>query len=413
MTDHSVQVDLLGRFLRYVKLETTSDDTTGKKPSTTGQADMLKLLYEELLAMGWKDTELLPNGYLIARLPGNVVADPLAFLAHVDTSPDAPGKNVKPLVHENYQGEILRLADGLVIDPALERYLAESIGDTVITSDGTTLLGADDKAGVAELISFAFFLSQNPDHTRPPLELIFTTDEEIGSGVADFPMDKVKARRAYTLDGGEMGEIEDECYNAFKIQIAFTGISHHPGDARGKLVNAVNMASSLIQVLPRSESPEATDGRYGCLWVGSIEGGIESCTLEILIRDFSLAECERRIALVESASKTVELVFPGGKCILKTVKQYSNMKGTIGRDMRLIQFLEEALVRVGVPPIYKPIRGGTDGARLTELGIPCPNIFAGGVNFHSRREWVPLRAMTAAVKVMGELTRLWAEGDKI
>ncbi len=402
------QQDLLERFLRYVQTDTTADPQSADKPSSAGQFELLKILRGELEGMDGFSTELLPSGYLLARKAGSAgPRGPLALLAHVDTSPDAPGRGVKPKVHRNYAGQIIELEGGLKLDPAEDDYLAACVGDTVISSDGTTLLGADDKAGVAILMSYAQWLSQNPAALHPDLEFVFTTDEEIGRGVENFPFDKLKARRGLTVDGGRLGELEDECYHAYHVQALLEGKSHHPGDARGKLVNAVSMAATLVSLLPRSESPEATDGRYGCLWANSIQGSIEEARLSIYIRDFSEDECQRRLELVRQAAKTVECVFPGGKISLDVKKQYSNMRDFLRQDPEFLEKLTLALKRAGVEPLRTPIRGGTDGARLSEQGLLCPNLFAGGTNFHSRREWVPLGAMVKAVQVLQELSVLW------
>lgn len=404
-----LEQDLLERFLRYVQIDTTANPHSSNKPSSEGQWDLLRLLQQELQELTGFTVELLPRGYLIAVLPGNQKSkDHLALLAHVDTSPDAPGKGVKPRVHRHYEGQIIQLEGGLRLDPAEDDYLASRIGDTLITSDGTTLLGADDKAGVAILMSYARWLSLNPQVPRPNLEFVFTTDEEIGRGVDDFPFDKIQARRGLTLDGGRLGELEDECYHAYQVQARLWGRSHHPGDARGKLVNAVSMAALLVGMLPRNESPEATDGRWGCLWANNIEGTIESSRVSLYIRDFLEDQCQRRIDLIRQAARTIESMFPGGRVELEVSKQYANMKDFLKQDPSYLEDIVKAMARAEVTPIRTPIRGGTDGARLSQQGLLCPNLFAGGVNFHSRCEWVPLGAMVRSVHVLQQLGALRA-----
>jgi tripeptide aminopeptidase len=407
MPPFNLHNDLLQRFLRYVQIDTTANPQAFEKPSSSGQWELLKLLEAELRQLGCFEVELLSTGYLLAYKKGKVSQHPpLALLAHVDTSPDAPGAGVKPLVHVDYHGQVIQLKDGLVIDPSDDDYLASCLGDTIITSDGNTLLGADDKAGVAILMGYATLLAHNPETPHPDLEFVFTTDEEIGRGVENFPFDKVRARRGLTVDGGKRGELEDECYNAWAVDVECVGKSHHPGTARGKLVNAAAMAAHLVSMLPRSESPEATDGRYGCLWCNNLNATIEKAELTIYVRDFVEEQCERRIDLIRQAAKVVELAFPGGKVTVKERRQYRNMKPFFDQDPEFINRLVRAMEEVGVRPLRQAIRGGTDGARLSEQGLLCPNLFAGGANFHSRLEWVPLKAMEDAVRVLERLGSL-------
>lgn len=399
--------DLLERFLRYVRVPTTADPAATRKPSSEGQWVLLQMLQQEFAAWSAFETTLLPEGYLLARKAGTLPdAPPLVLLAHVDTSPDAPGEGVNPQVHPNYRGQVIELAGGVRLDPAVDDYLANCVGDTVITSDGTTLLGADDKAGVAVLVSYAAWLQDHPEAPHPDLMIVFTTDEEIGRGVEDFPFERIRARRGLTIDGGRLGELEDECYEAYRVEVECQGRSHHPGDARGRLVNAVTMAATLVSLLPRNESPEATDGRYGCLWAHHIHGTIESAGVSVLVRDFDDTVCQRRIELVRQAARTVELSFPGGEVRVRTSKQYSNMKRFLNQDPAYVDLVLRAVASAGVVPLRRSIRGGTDGARLSEAGLLCPNLFAGGANFHSRSEWVPLGAMQAALRVLQRLGAL-------
>ncbi len=403
--------DLLDRFCRYVRIYTTSDPESETKPSSLRQWDLLRLLESELKNLGLTEVGTDAHGYLLATLPatrGREKAPEVAFLAHVDTAPDAPGENVHPLVHENYDGKPLSLPGGPVLDPKDNPVLLKYVGQTVITSDGSTLLGADDKAGAAEIMAALSWLTAHPEAVHPAIEVIFTSDEEIGRGTEAFPFDRVKSKIAYTLDGGEEGGIESECYNAYAANVTFTGLSFHPGDARGRLVNAVTMASQFVSMLPRNESPEATDGRFGCLWAHDIHGGIESAAVSVLIRDFDNSVAERRLQSLRSYADAVEAGFPGGKVTIESKVQYRNMKDKLDEHPRILKNLEEAVRRTGIEAFSKPIRGGTDGARLTEMGLPTPNVFTGGMNYHSRTEWVALPAMIRASETIVELVGLWA-----
>lgn len=404
--------DLLDRFCRYVKIYTTSDPKSETKPSTPRQWDLLNLLKTELLTLGLADARTDPHGYVLATLPatpGREKAPTLALLAHVDTAYDAPGENVKPLVHTNYDGKALTLPAGVVIDPASNPQLARYVGQTVITSDGSTLLGADDKAGVAEIMTAISWLVSHPELPHPALEIVFTSDEEVGRGAEDFPFDQLKSKFAYTLDGNEEGGIESECYNAFAALVTFHGRSYHPGDARGKLVNATTMAGLFLTLLPRNESPEATDGRFGCLWANDVVGGIEKATVNVAVRDFDRAQAERRLASLTAYAAAVEAAFPGGRVVVETRTQYLNMKEKLDGHPLVLKNLHEAVRRTGLEPFTQFIRGGTDGARLTEQGLPTPNLFTGGMNYHSRSEWVALPAMVRASLTVVELAGLWAD----
>lgn len=402
---------LVDNFCRYTRVFTTSDRTSPSKPSSTNQWTLLNLLASELQTLGLADVQSDPQGYVYGRIPaspGHESRPALAFLAHVDTSPDAPGEGVTPLVHQNYSGGPLTLPSGAVLDPADHPLLARYAGQTIITSDGSTLLGADDKAGIAEIMTAAAFLTANPEFPHPDIEVVFTSDEEIGRGTENFPFSLIKSRQAYTLDGDEEGTYEAECYNAYGAQVTFQGISCHPGSARGKLVNAAAMAALFVTLLPRSESPEATDGRYGCVWANNIDGGIEKAAVDVFIRDFDDQQAQRRIASLDAYARTVEAAFPGGQAEVRVQTQYLNMKPKLDQRPEVVTHLVEAIRATGIEPKAKLIRGGTDGARLTELGLPTPNIFTGGMNYHSRTEWAALPAMVRASRVILELARLWA-----
>lgn len=403
------ETQALDRFLRYVKISTASDHESSAKPSTPGQWDLLHLLETELQALGLS-TELLDTGYLLGRLPPSpgASADPVAFCAHVDTSPDAPGEGVVPLVHRPYKGGPLALPGGVVLDPSLSPELELYKDQDLVTSDGRTLLGADDKAGLAEIMTALAWWQAHPEALHPAVEVIFTTDEEIGQGVAQFPWEKIRSKKAYTLDGGLEGSLEIECYNAVMVKARFEGRSWHPGAARGRLVNAAGMAAQWVSLLPRSESPEATDGRYGNAWVNQISGGIESAEATVYVRDFDQAQLDRRLSLLEANARAVELAYPGGRITLAQTVQYRNMKTVLDQHPEVTAKAVEAYRRVGLEPRFEAIRGGTDGARLTEQGLPTPNLFAGGLDFHSRTEWIAVRALGRAARVVVELGALWA-----
>lgn len=454
--DHTrLKEQLLDRFIRYAKIDTTSDRHIEEIPSTPGQWDLLNLLKKEVLELGIEDVTLNSNGYLIIKVPARGLpaggtpassssaggpaaqgtsagATPakgkpasgasaggaastssqttIGLMAHVDTASDVSGKNVKPQIFENYQGGDLSIGNGLVLKADENPMLAESIGDTIITSDGSTLLGADDKAGVAEIMTALTWLIDHPDVSHGPLEIIFTPDEETGKGMNLFPLDSLEAECCYTFDGGERGTIEGECFNAYAARILFTGNVVHLGIARGKLVNAVTMASHFVSLLPRNESPEATDGRYGYYTPFEIRGDLEKAELNVYLRDFESDGMERRLAVLQQLAEAVEAVFPGGKVEVESKRLYTNMRDYINREPRIMEMLEEAIRRTGVEPERRIIRGGTDGSRLSEMGIPTPNVFTGGYNFHSRLEWASLNTMVEAAETAINLIRLWGEG---
>lgn len=406
--------DLLNRFLRYVKVHTTSDGRIApeKTPSTECQWKLIRMLEDELRSIGIETVEVDENGFLIARIPGNLPAgkavDTIGFMAHVDTSSDAPGENVMPIVHERYDGGVIELGNGIRLDPAeypgLERYR----GETIVTAGGGTLLGADDKAGVAEIVTAAARLIANPEVKHGNVEIIFTPDEETGAGMNRFPVKRLESAFCFTMDGGEEGELESECYFARKAHLRFTGRVHHPGSARGKLVNAVSMACAFVSMIPRNESPEATDGRYGNYWPHSVEGGLEHAELTVMYRSFDLDDLDRRSEALGMFAAGVEAAFPGGKVDMDITEQYRNMREELDKHPELLECARRAFALSGVEPIENPIRGGTDGARLTAMGVPTPNIFAGGQNFHSRSEWAALPAMTRAVTVILNIITSWS-----
>lgn len=411
LADTEIIDRLLPRFLKYVSYWTTSDRHIADTPSTPGQLDLAKALAEELRSLGIAEVELTDHCYVIARVPasaGYENAPTVGFMAHLDTSSDVSGKNVVATVTRNYDGVPIALAEGYSLDPAEDPALLERIGDDIVHTDGTTLLGADDKAGIAEIMAAVEYLLAHPELPRGPLELVFSPDEETGKGLPEFPLERFKAAAFYTLDGGPAGEIEVECFNAYKADIEFIGKAIHIGYARGKLANAALMAAAYANLLPRSESPESTDGYYGYYCLMEISGDLEKAKIEVFIRDFDQEGAKRRLEALDAFARTVEAQFPGGKVVVTPKLQYYNMKKKLDARPEVLDFLQKAAEKVGVPHYLKPIRGGTDGARLTEMGIPAPNVYAGGRNFHSRTEWASVSDMVASTRTVIELVKLWA-----
>ncbi|MDL2229571.1 peptidase T [Treponema sp. OttesenSCG-928-L16] len=412
ITDAEMNGYVIPRFLKYVRYWTTSDRHIEETPSCPGQWDLARALLEELKDLGLKDVELTDHCYVLAKLPaspGKEGCPSIGFLAHLDTSSDVSGEDVKASVVENYDGKPIRLEGGLVLDPAEDADLASQAGKTVIHTDGTTLLGADDKAGIAEIVGAVEYLFKHPEIEHGPVEIIFSPDEETGKGLPEFPRDRVKSAACYTLDGGGWGELEIECFNAYGAALYFQGKVIHVGQARGILANAALMAAAYAAMLPRSESPEATDGYYGYYCPMEIKGNLEEAELHLLVRDFDRDGMDRRLAALESFAEAVEAQFPGGKIRLETKLQYYNMKQKIDAQPRVMEILKSAAENLDIAFTLKPIRGGTDGARLTEMGIPTPNIFTGGRNFHSRTEWASVEDMLAACRLVIELIRLWGQ----
>jgi tripeptide aminopeptidase len=401
---------LLTRFTRYVKIETTSSKHGGAVPSSKGQLRFASLLAKELTKIGLSRAAVDENGFVYAVLPA---AGPgrekhtIGFMAHMDTSPDVTAKNVTPLVHEHYSGKAITLKGGVALDPRRSPALKAYKNRTIITSDGTTLLGADDKAGVAEIMTALEFLAAHPEIPHPAIEVIFTPDEETGRGMSRFPLKTVRAGVCFTLDGDEEGAVEVECFEAYSLRVVIIGRSIHLGEARGKLINAVELAALFVTMLPKNESPQATDGRLGYYCCVESHAALERAELEVLIRDFNPAECTRRIAAVKSAAAAVRRLYPGARITVEVKKQYANMRSSLKKYPGLIPFLKEAVRQSGALPRLKHIRGGTDGARLCQMGIPTPNIFTGGHNFHSRTEWAALPAMVKAAVTIIHIAMMW------
>lgn len=414
MNDQHIRQELLDRFIRYTAIDTQSSleqADSGIQPSTEGQRVLAELLQSELTSLGVSDTTITDHGYLLTRIPatpGFEKIPPFGLCAHLDTALDAPGNGVKARIHENYAGSVLAVGNGYALDPGNTPELSECIGHTIITSDGTTLLGADNKAGIAGIMTLISLLD-SPEIDHGPIEIVFSPDEETGHGMDNIPLTEIRSKAFYTVDGGREGEIETECFNAWKCDISFTGISAHPGTARGKMVNAVTMAAAFVQSLPAQESPETTSGYEGFFYPLEMHATCETATLSVYVRDFDLTVMEQRLKRINLLAQAIEARFPGGKVTVKQTRQYLNMKEKLDQAPHVVEILKTAARRAGVAIQMHPIRGGTDGSRLTEMGIPTPNIFTGGHNFHSRTEWASLEQMTAMVKTLIELTRSWRE----
>jgi tripeptide aminopeptidase len=404
-------VEATERLIRYAKLETTSDRHIEAIPSTQVQWELARLLVEELKGLGVSDVSLDEHCYLIARVPaspGREKSPVIGLMAHMDTSSDVSGKGVRPRVIQNYDGKAVKLSEGYVLDPADNPDLAEHLGDSIVVTDGQTLLGADDKAGVAEIMTALHVLRDHPERKHGPLEIYFTPDEETGKGMDRFPLKSIRAAACYTFDGGKLGEVEAECFTAYEIKAEFTGKVIHIGSARGKLANATSMAGAFISMLPQDESPESTDGWYGYYCPLEVQGTLEKASVDVFLRDFKREGMDRRIEAVKAIAKAVEAKYPLGSVKLSVSKQYLNMREKLDEKPEVLERAMEAARRAGVEPVIKPIRGGTDGARLTELGVPTPNLYTGGYNYHSRYEWASVSEMGQTVDTVLELVGLWA-----
>ncbi|RMF59420.1 MAG: peptidase T [Calditrichaeota bacterium] len=410
--------DLLKRFLRYVKIDTQSSEESQTYPSTEKQLELSRLLISELKEMGITDVQLTPHGYVFATLPSNlpenhpVQVPPIGLIAHVDTSPDVSGANVNPMVHQNYDGKKIVLPGdpSQVIDPEANPALKNCIGHDIITSDGTTLLGADNKAGVAEIMTAIDYLIQHPEIPHGEIKIAFTVDEEIGKGTLHFDVKEFGARYAYTIDGETAGEIEDETFCADTVDLTVHGINVHPGFAKNKMVNALKIAADFLAALPRETlSPETTEGREGYIHPNTINGNVEKVEIRMLIRDFTVDGLKEKEKLLESIREKVLQSWPRGKIDFKVTESYRNMRYILDQYPFVVEYAMEAVRRSGLEPRKSLIRGGTDGARLSYMGLPTPNIFTGGHNFHSKREWASLQDMEKAVETIINLVQIWAE----
>ncbi len=404
---------LVERFLKYVKFDTQSDELTNMTPSTPGQMIFAEYLRDELQALGLKDITLDDNGYLMATLPSNLPAGTKApvigFIAHLDTSPDMSGKHVSPRIVEKYPGGeiVLNATQNVVLSPSEFPELNKYIGQDLIVTDGTTLLGADDKAGIAEIVSAAEYLLQHPEIQHGDIRIAFNPDEEIGKGAHKFDVEHFGADWAYTMDGGELGELEYENFNAAVVRVNFVGRNVHPGSAKHKMINSMRIANQFIIMLPRWETPEHTEGYEGFYHLISMEGSVENTVLTYIVRDHDRDRFERRKKELEHLSRKINNEFPNC-CSIEIKDQYYNMREKIEPVMHIVNIAEEAMRLAGITPKVQPIRGGTDGAQLSFKGLPCPNIFAGGLNFHGRYEFVPIPSMEKAEQTIIEIVKLVA-----
>ena len=402
---------MLERFLRYVRIDTQADEDSDTYPSTAKQLDLSRVLASELEELGLADVELTEHGYVFATLPGREGAPVIGLIAHVDTTPETPGGGVAPIVHEDYRGGSIVLPGdpSQVIDPAEETALGARVGHDIVTSDGTTLLGADDKAGVAEIMTAVAYLVGTPE-PRATVRIAFTVDEEVGRGTDYLDLEAFGAEAAYTLDGSGIGELEIETFSARQVRVTFRGRGAHPGSAKGKLVNAVKLAAEFVASLPQdSLSPETTEDREGFIHPSRINGGVEEASVVLIVRDHDDALLEQHTELVRRLATAIEEREPRARVGVEVHETYRNMRAAIDQHPRVVAAAEEAIRRAGIEPVRSLIRGGTDGSRLSEMGLPTPNIFTGGQNYHSLREWASVQDMAAAAATVVELVRVWAE----
>lgn len=408
------QYTALNRFLNYVKIDTQSDPNSQTCPSTEKQKDLGRVLVNELLELGLSDAHLDEHGYVYATLPASTdkKVPVICFCSHIDTSPDCSGAGVKPIIHYNYQGEDLVLPDdpNQVIRLADHPDLKNQFGNDIVSASGTTLLGADNKAGVAEIMDVVHFFVKHPEVKHGTLKILFTPDEEIGRGVNKVDLKKLGADFAYTVDGETLGSIENETFSADGISITIHGVSSHPGFAKGHMESAIKIASEIVTQLPKEKlSPESTEGKEGFIHPVAIQGNVEEAHLEFIIRDFTDQALVEHEKLVETITEKVLLQYPKSSYTFRVTEQYRNMKKVLDQHPQLIDFGMQALRRSGLQPKLQSIRGGTDGSRLSFMGLPCPNIFAGEHAFHSKVEWVSVQDMQKAVESLINLALIWEE----
>jgi tripeptide aminopeptidase len=401
-------------FMRYVQIDTQSDPTSPSQPSTEKQKDLSRVLVQDLLALGIKDAELDEHGYVYATIPATTDKNVpvLCYCSHVDTAPDCSGKGVKPILHKNYDGADITLPDdtSVVISTKDHPYLKERIGDDIITASGTTLLGADDKAGVAIIMDLANYMMQHPEVKHGKIRILYTPDEEVGRGVAAVDMKKLGADFGYTLDGGERGHLEGETFSADAAIVTFNGISAHPGYAKGKMVHAIKVAAAFVDMLPKNEwCPEVTEGMQGFVHPVSIEGGLEKATVQFIVRDFDTAKLAEHEERLKGLMNKALAQFPGATATFVVKEQYRNMKEILDNHPQVMDYAEEAYKRAGMEVIRMSIRGGTDGSRLSFMGLPCPNLFTGEMGIHSKQEYVSVQDMEKAVEALVHLAQIWEE----
>jgi tripeptide aminopeptidase len=405
--------EVLERFLRYVRIDTQSSRSSETSPSTARQLELARLLAAELRELGLEEVELAENGLVFATLPASGTSEgpTVGLLAHLDTSPDAPGHAVNPQVWRDYDGgELVLPGDpGQVLSPAASALLAERKGHDIVSSDGTTLLGADDKAGVAEIMTAVSYLRAHPELPRPRTRIGFTVDEEVGRGADNFDLARFDADFAYTLDGARVGEIENETFSAVELYVSFHGVGTHPGSAKGKLVNPLKLAAAFVASLPPELSPETTEGRDGFVHPYAIEGGAEAVKVTLILRDFDDEKLEAHERLVRSLATRALGGDPRASVSFERWEQYRNMRSVLETVPEVVEAALEATRRAGLEPRLEQIRGGTDGSRLTEMGLPTPNVFTGGNEFHSLLEWVSVQDMAISAATIVHLLEVWAE----
>ena len=407
---------IIERFFRYVKIDTQSKEGVEDVfPSTEKQKNLLSLLKDEMIEMGLEDVFMDNYGYVFGTYPSNLSAaevknvPTIGLLAHADTSPDVSGKDVKPVIHKNYQGGDIILPGDTSVVIKEDHHLKFHVGDDIVTSDGTTLLGADNKAGITEILTAIDYLKEHPELKHGTLRIGFTPDEEVGNGTKYFDVKRFNADYAYTIDGEQVGEIEDETFNAAMGVFTAKGINVHPGYAKDKLVSAIRMISDVVAEMGNDPAPETTEKREGYLHPFSIEGGTETASVKVLVRDFEKSGMQMRKDRLKTICEKVGAKYPKAELELKIVDQYENMKVVLDKEPRTIENALEAVKRAGMEPIKMNIRGGTDGARLCFMGLPTPNVFTGGHNFHAKQEWIAVQGMEKAVETIVNLVQIWAE----
>ncbi len=400
---------ITNRFLSYVVIDTTSNPENPAFPSTEKQWVLAKMLEKELIKIGMQEVELDENCYLMATLPSNISekVPTIGFISHIDTSPDFTGTNVKPQIIENYQGNdiIINEAENIILSPNYFEDLQQYIGQTIITTDGTTLLGADDKAGITEIVTAMEYLIQHPEIKHGKIRICFTPDEEVGKGAHLFDVEKFGADWAYTMDGSQIGELEYENFNAASAVVKISGRMVHPCYAKGKMINSLLIAKDFITALPENEVPEKTEGYEGFFHLHNVKGDIEETILEFIIRDHDFDKFEKRKYLLQKIAFDINEKYEKDCVFVEIKNQYFNMKKMITPVMHIVDIVEEVMLELGIEPIIKPIRGGTDGSQLSFKGLPCPNIFAGGHNFHGRFEYVPVESMIKATEVIAGIAK--------
>ena len=407
----------LDRFLTYVKFDTQSSEESETYPSTEKQKELGRHLVKELKELGLKDVEMDEHGYVFATLPSNVDYDVpvIGLISHMDTSPEVSGANVNPVIHKNYQGEDIVLPNDpeQVIKFDQNPELKHCIGKDIITTDGTTLLGADDKAGIAEIMGTLQYLIENPEIKHGTIRVAFTVDEEVGTGTKYFDVKKFGADYAYTIDGESLGEIEDETFCADTAYVTIKGVNVHPGYAKGKMINGIKIGAELIERLPKDRmSPETTEGREGYLHPHAFKGSVELTEITFLVRDFTVEGLEEKEKFLQELCDELGKKYAPATVELKIEESYRNMKYKIDEDPKVVEYAIEAVKRAGIEPRHSLIRGGTDGSRLSFMGLLTPNIFTGGHNFHSKKEWICIYDMEKAVETLVNLVQIWAEKSK-